>query len=285
MPSRPIVIAVLGFWLAANGWLFYREIWPRLRTGEAPAYSIDLADEVRAEPISWEVLYNRKRIGTAITKVVYAGESKTYDLLCDYTYEKEGLPIMALLWVKKMSSALRVTRLGQLRQARVNVALRGWTGPAEMKLEADIDRGLLTPRLELRAGAGLIEHKLNDLKPVEVSEGGNILNPMHPLNKVTNLRDGQNWRLPDVDPLKTATAALVKQSTGQDFSFPALFAEVRATTLVWADRAVDCWLIEYHEAGKKVTARTWVRKADSLVLQQEAVRPGTHLVLRRELPK
>jgi hypothetical protein len=282
MPSRPIVLAVLGFWLAANGWLFYREIWPRLRPGEPPAYSIDLAEEAGGGSIAWDVLHNNKRIGTAITKVVYDDKGKTYDLVCDYTYEKDkGLPIMALLWVKKMSSTLRVTRQGQLRQARVNVSLRGWTGPAEMKLEADIDRGLLTPRLELRAGAGLLEHKLK-LEPVEVSESGNILNPMHPLSKVMNLREGQNWRLPDVDPLKTAAAALGKQFTGQAFTFPPLFAEVRATSLMWAGRPADCWLIEYHEAGKKVTARTWVRKADALVLRQEALHQGTHLVLQRD---
>jgi hypothetical protein len=274
-------LAVLGFWLVANGWLFYREIWPRLRPGEPPAYSIDLAEEAGGGSISWDVLHNHKRIGIAITKVVLDEKRKTYDLVCDYTYEK-GLPIMALLEVRKMSSVLTVTRQGQLRQAKVKVALRGWTGPVEMKLEADINDGLLTPRLELQAGAGLLEHKLK-LEPVEVSDGGNILNPMHPLNKVRNLREGQNWQLPDVDPLKAAAAALSKEITGHAFAFPALIAEVRATTLTVEDRPVDCWLIEYHEAGKKVSARTWVRKFDSQVIRQDALHQGTHLVLQRDL--
>jgi hypothetical protein len=278
MPSRPIVIAVLGFWLAANGWLFYREIWPRLRPGEPPAYSIDLADEVAAKPISWDVFYNKKPVGIAISSVAYDKQTGTFELRCEYTFDK-GLDV-AFLKIKKMSSSMRVTREGQLRQARADVDVRSLLGPAEMHLQADIDRGRLTPRLELRAAAGLLDHKLK-LEPVEVSAGGNILNPMHPLNKVANLRDGQNWRLPDVDPLKTAAAALGQQFTGHSFTFPSLTAQVRSATLVWDRRPTDCWLIEYAEPGEKVSARTWVRKADDLVLQQEALNQNKELVLHR----
>ncbi len=283
MPARPLVYAILGFWLAANGWLFYRELWPRLRAGEPPAFSIDLAGEVAAETISWDVLHNHKRIGVALTKVVFDEPSRTYDLVCDYTYDK-GLPVMALLDIRKMTSTMRVTRQGELKSAHVDVRLRGFTGPAEMVLDLDIKDGLLTPRLELRAGAGLLEHKLK-LDPVEVSAGGSILNPMHPLNKVRGLREGMHWRLPDVDPLKTAAAAMSQQVTGQTFGFPALFAEVRATTLNWHDKSVECWVIEYREAGKKPSARTWVRRADDVVLQQEAVHQGNQLVLQRDILK
>jgi hypothetical protein len=280
MPPRPIVFAVLGFWLAANGWLFYREIWPRLRAGEAPAYSIDLAEEVAAEPISWDVLYNKKRVGLALTRVVFDAPSRSYDLVCEYSYDK-GLPVMALLDIRKMTSTMRVNRQGELKAAHVDVKLRGFTGPAEMKLDLDIDQGKLTPRLEVRAGAGLLEQKLK-LDPVDVSAGGSILNPMHPLNKVKGLREGMNWRLPDVDPLKAAAAAVINQVPGQQFTFPSLFAEVRATSLNWAGQPVECWVIEYREAGQKVSARTYVRRSDDRVLQQEALHQGNHLVLQRD---
>jgi hypothetical protein len=279
MPSRPIVYAILGFWLAANGWLIYREIWPRLRPAEPPAYSIDLEEEAGGGAISWEVIHNKKRIGTAIAQVVFDDPSKNYDLKCDYTFEKEGLPIITLLSVKRMLSVLRVTRQGELRQARVKLRLGGFTS-AEMLLQADIENGKLTPRLEMSAGGGLLENKL-DFEPVEVSEGGSILNPMHPLNKVRGLREGLNWRLPDVDPLKTAAAALSQQYTGQTFRLPPLFAEVRSSPLAWAGESFECWVIDYREAGQKVTARTWVRKTDDRVLRQEATHQGTQLVLER----
>jgi hypothetical protein len=278
MPSRPIVYAILGFWLAANGWLFYREIWPRLRPAEPPAYGIDLEEEAGGGAISWEVLHNKKRIGTAIAQVVFDAPSKNYDLKCDYTFEKEGLPIITLLYVKKMYSVLRVTREGELRQARVKLRVGG-AAAAEMTLQADVENGKLTPRLEMSVG-GLLENKLN-LEPVEVSEAGSILNPMHPLNKVRGLREGLNWRLPDVDPLKTATAAQTQKFTGQSFTFPILFAEVRSQPIAWAGESYECWVIDYREVGQKVTARTWVRKTDDRVLRQEATHQGTQLVLER----
>jgi hypothetical protein len=279
MPSRPIVFAILGFWLAANGWLFYREIWPRLRPAEPPAYSIDLEEEAGGGAISWDVIHNRKRIGTAIAQVVFDEPSKNYDLKCDYLFEKEGLPIITLLYVKRMSSVLRVTRQGELRQARVKLRVGGAT-VAEMTLQADIEDGMLTPRLEMSAVGGLLENTLN-FEPVEVSEAGSILNPMHPLNKVRGLREGLNWRLPDVDPLKTAAAAMSHKFTGQAFTFPSLFAEVRSEPTPWAGESHECWVIEYREAGQKVTARTWVRKADDRVLRQQATHQGTQLLLER----
>jgi hypothetical protein len=285
MPSRPVLLGILGFWLAANGWLFYREVWPRLRPGQPPAYSIDLADEVRAEPISWDVFFNKQPAGTAVSSVAYDQPTGTFELRCDYTFHKDKGLDVAFLKVRKMTSALRVTRQGQLRQARADVKMvSGLLGSAEMKLQADVDNGLLTPRLEVRAGAGLWDQKLK-FDPVPVSEGGSVLNPMHPLNKVTNLREGQHWRLPDVDPLKTAAAALGQQVTGQAFTFPSLVAEVRSTALAWDAKSVECWLIVYSEPGGKLTARTWVRKADDLVLQQEAHNERNEFVLLRVPPR
>ena len=55
---------------------------------------------------------------------------------------------------------------------------------------------------------------------------------------------------------------------------------MKADTLKWDKKEVVCNVIEYRELGKEVAARTWVRKSDGLVLQQEASF-GFELVLRR----
>ena len=68
---------------------------------------------------------------------------------------------------------------------------------------------------------------------------------------------------------------------------PMLEAEVIVDALPWhgQDAPVTCYRIDYHEPGKKVTARTWVRRRDGLVLQQEAEHQGRRIILQRAINK
>ena len=59
-------------------------------------------------------------------------------------------------------------------------------------------------------------------------------------------------------------------------------AEVAAETLSWRNQEVPCFRIDYREPGKRVTARTWVRRQDGLVLRQEAEHLGKELILERD---
>ena len=51
--------------------------------------------------------------------------------------------------------------------------------------------------------------------------------------------------------------------------------------MTWGKKEVACLVIEYREPGKDVSARTWVRKSDGLVLQQEANHLGFAMILQR----
>src|SRR5260370_38876736 len=62
MPPRSIVAAVLLFWLGANGWMFYREVWPHWRSGEPPPYTIDLTEALGHASIRWDILKKDMRI-------------------------------------------------------------------------------------------------------------------------------------------------------------------------------------------------------------------------------
>ena len=96
----------------------------------------------------------------------------------------------------------------------------------------------------------------------------------------------KRWRMPLVDPLSDALAVAARDMLKGVIALEApgeryLDAEVLAEpqTLVWNDRDVPCLVIEFK--GEDLTARTWVRASDGLVLCQEARGHGDHLVLHR----
>src|SRR5947209_12741032 len=77
MPPRSVVAAILMFWLAADGWLFYREVWPYWRAGDPPPYTIDLTEELGNASVSWEILKKGEKIGYA-TSYVHRRHDRTY---------------------------------------------------------------------------------------------------------------------------------------------------------------------------------------------------------------
>src|SRR5262249_48586019 len=67
MPARPISLIIILFWLCMGVWLFVRDIWPRIRPGEPPAYTLMASDEVvrqgddvsrQGPPINWNIFHN-----------------------------------------------------------------------------------------------------------------------------------------------------------------------------------------------------------------------------------
>src|SRR5262245_58802762 len=73
MPPRQLTVAIVVGWLASSGWLFHRELWPNLRPGEPPPYTIDLADEAQRHDIPiairWAILRGGQPIGQLHTTV------------------------------------------------------------------------------------------------------------------------------------------------------------------------------------------------------------------------
>src|SRR5205814_3102506 len=73
MPHRSIVAAIVLAWLFANGWLFYREVWPHWRSGDPPPYAIDLTEELGKSSVDWDIWSGSDRkedkIGNATSEV------------------------------------------------------------------------------------------------------------------------------------------------------------------------------------------------------------------------
>jgi hypothetical protein len=272
MPPRSVTLAIVAFWLATTGWLVYREVLPAFRTDEPPPFIIDLADEVSAHTINWEALQDGRVFGTAHTKVV-PGKSRTFILTSKF--KPENLRILTI-GVKQVESSYAVTREGDLRELEARVEV--FAGPDRIKLGIGgrVENGMFTPEIRFE-GMDLKDAPLPKLEPVPVSGHGSVLNPLHPLNRLKGLHEGQHWVQPVIDPLVVAVYSLLKRQP----PLRRLHAEVGTGVLAWKGSDVACWLIEYSEPGQKASARTWVRRSDGLVLRQEASHAGLEIILQR----
>jgi len=292
MPRWPVRLAIVAFWLAVTGWLIARDVWPALRTGEAPPFTIDLADEAQIHAIRtrWVILRGEgateKKIGRARTWVKYLAADDTFEM----NEELEELTLskgLVTVKVPRMLSTYRVTPEGDLRAMSVQLlaAVRVFPGLMTLDLAASVSGevrdGQYWPTCRIESAAW---GKLNpEMQPVPVARHGAVLNPLHPVNRIAGLRPGQRWRMPIVDPLSDALSAKANEFLPAAPPGPrSLDAEVlpEEHILVWEGKEIPCLVIQYR--GDDVTARTWVRRRDGLVVRQEAVQLGERVVLQRE---
>jgi hypothetical protein len=282
------MIAIVAFWVATMGWLFQRDLWPRLRPGQPPPYSIDLADEASEQTIVWTLIKDAENKGYANSKVKYNPEDDSFEVIGEFKFwlgQRSGSPNQTV------ETMYRVTRDGELREIDALGVLQ-FTG--ETKLEARIH--IHGPVREQQfhphfAITGLRFYLERTLNPVPVSNRGSILNPLSPLNKIRGLTPGQRWRVPMVDPLSDALRTLAQAAVpGLVPDVPLLEAEVLSEIqelpqLKLRDRPPRrsgdrCLVIQY--SGDDISARTWVRQADNVVLRQEVTHHGDHMILDRD---
>lgn len=287
MLPRYITVGIVAFWLATSGWLVYREILPSLRPGEAPPFTIDLADEaqLKIQRIRWTILRadkdGDKPIGRARTWVDYRAADDTFELHSQIEHLRLGSGLVVVK-VPEFTSTYGVSRDGDLREmsAKVTASVAGLEVKA--RVHGDVRDSRFWPHLRIET-TGWGPHEL-DLDPVAVSTHGTVLNPLHPVNRLGGLRPGQRWRMPLVDPLADALRALVAKELPATKMGPRfLDAEVLPglQTLKWNSTDVACLVISYHgEDG--FSARTWVREQDGLVLRQQAELGNDMVILQRE---
>lgn len=296
MPRPLACFAIVAFWLVTSAWLICRDVVPRLLAGEPPAYTIDLTETVSANPVNWHILYSDPREEAGELQPIGRLETQV-ERLPDRTFEMravarmrrlekdEGFVLLKTVEIRKVTGSYRVTEDGQLRgisgRAEGRVHLGGKT-----PLEGSIDfhgvvaDGRLTP--EVAFTQGTLELFRQSFEPVKVSEGGSVMNPMHPVNRLPGLRTGQHWEVPLLDLVSVLSEGPLRGFTDQVRTVRALHAEVSDGALEWDGAEVACHVIEYREPGKtEPTARTWVRRRDGLVLRQQALYEGKTLVLMR----
>jgi hypothetical protein len=313
MPARHHVIAIVAFWLATMGWLFHHDLWPRLRPGEPPPYTIDLGDEASEQKIYWSIFKGGEDKGYAQTWVKYHGRDDTFEVAGVAKLFAVTKSVGAPEW--EVESMYRVNREGELRELRAVVSARipswllelfpqhaGAGGKGDVpqvkgQIIGQVRDHQFHPSLEI-SGQGMTWRP--DLKPVPVSSRGSVLNTLQPLNKMRGLRPGQHWRMPLVDPVKDALLAVADQMLPgfgrKMFDGPLLEVDVQRelqdlpelklkplengvaiTPRKWG---FPCLVIHY--VGDDLTARVWVRESDDAVLRQEITQHGQTLILDRD---
>jgi hypothetical protein len=295
MPARPLVLAITLFWVATTGWLFYRDLWPRLRPGEPPPYTIDLADEAlqKGPKISWNVFRGDKKLGVVQTWLTYREADDTFEMHSEVKRLEWGQIGLFYIELLDMSSMYRVTRDGQLRDVAADATIsgqgigpfQGLRGRAKAHVEGTVSNRRFTPQARVNLNGTAIDLPL---EPVEVSSQGSVLSPLHPINRVMGLRKGQHWRMPLVNPLNDSLMALLKKDPGAELLLQGhtgvrvLQADVLSDTKVldWKRQEVPCLVIEYFDDN--LAARTWVREGDGMVLRQEVSFWGDQVVLLRD---
>src|SRR6186713_2907550 len=115
MPSRPTTLAIVLFWLAAVGWVGYRDVWPRLTASGPPPVAVDLGDEAsQLVPVRWNVLRGDQRVGRLTTRMTYQDTDDTFRLTHDYrnlTFDFGSVRVV----FPEVTLTTRVTRAGELR--------------------------------------------------------------------------------------------------------------------------------------------------------------------------
>jgi hypothetical protein len=286
-------VAIVAFWLGATGWLAWRDLWPRWRPGGPPPYHIDLVEEVqrrdpdRDTPLNtrlWTVLQDGNETMQARSWVEHRPADDTFALHLKFnprlSFQSSDAGRKLLVPdMRFVSSLLRVTREGGLRELEVQVAVKGSLGPLRVPdnsmllLAGEVRGDHFFPRYRVaQADVTLWE---GHLSAVEVSYHGSVLVPQHPVNRIRGLRPGQSWRMPVVDPFAATfgLADAVRHVNARVLPEP--------QTLQWKQNPPKtCLVIEYE--GEDEKAATWVEVGSGLVQRQEAAFGGHRLVLQRD---
>jgi hypothetical protein len=115
-----------------------------------------------------------------------------------------------------------------------------------------------------------------DLEPVPMARRASLMNPLQPVNRLANLRKGQHWRIPIVDPLTSAW----QRSAKIQFLNAQVLPETQPLKWGTNKNEVPCLVIEYE--GEEITGHTWVQESDGLVVLQEIQQHGETMKLLRD---
>lgn len=294
MPSRPVAVLIVAFWLASTGWLLHREWWPWLRADSPPPFTIELADEAAPSVATWSIWRGEQNIGDATTRLIVQKDDtvELHSTINNLTLSLSGLGEAK---ASRMTTLQRVTREGKLltfaSDMRIAIQVLNVKPEMRVKIEGSVRGGKLHAQTRLEIdGAEFIDQEID---PIPL-ESDSLLNPLQPLARMPALRPGKRWMITHVDPFAEAIKASLQQVIKKQFrgnssglfdkmSGPtAVLAQVQddTKTMTYQDKSVECYVIEYK--SKDFNGRTWVRISDSQVLLQEVSGNGETVMLKRE---
>src|ERR1700730_10545815 len=91
MPPRLITGAILVFWLAMTGWLIQREVVPAMLAEASPSFMPNLTAEISAPIITWIILRDGDRIGSAHSRFAKDGRDFQFRATFNFNDKMETL--------------------------------------------------------------------------------------------------------------------------------------------------------------------------------------------------
>lgn len=309
MPSRPVVIGIVLFWLAVLAAVADREVVPRFFGSQPPTPEFVAADELSQATVDWAIYRGKEKgsadekIGTMTSRTEYVAADDTFRTV--NTYRGVTLRVVGVFEVKvpTATSTVRVTRDGQLKEQTLKGTAELDLGAAKLTGSADVQGVVLDGVLEgtatMSVPALFADTRTAAFTPVPVPQG-QVLNPLMPTDRLRGVVPGRRWAVRQVDPLREVVWELMlrglhegtaKLGEGKPGAVGNLRLpeppELLAKVLPDAERIdrrggpVWCWVIEYESADKAITARTYVHRDHGRVLRQEATAHGERLRFER----
>jgi hypothetical protein len=258
MPTPSFRLLVIVFWMGMMGWLFERELLPRLVLGPPPGFHdavADLADDQETStPVRWTVsggtpFGSNEQTGTATTCVERRPDGS---VLLSGDVQLNRLPMLGLLEPADQPLALSAsTRFyldstGCLRHFDIEASVQGIDAPLVVRGRVEGKKLHVTVAIN-----GSLHEETLAYDP-----RGLVMNSFSPVGRMPNLRVGQAWNIPVVNPLTGRVDLVRAKVTGREL-------------IPWGNHSAVAALVVTQTTGIAGTvARTWV-SSDGLVLRQE----------------
>ena len=274
MPSRLACVAIMLFWAIASVGLITRDVLPELLIGPPPDLRSVASADREAGPTRWSILVaddpsmqSLRSIGQAVTRSTVdslGGVRLDGQAWFDSGKMLRGTPYASQDDVRiTVDNDCDIDMSGKLRTFHATVKAEGTEIPL-LRLE-----GVYLPenhQIEVKAQGPI--SLLNFTRKFDYEPRMMIQNALGPIDRLPGLAVGQRWEARVVSPL-TGKIDVVKAEV------------VRKGEIYW-DRGTVGTLEVVHKIPPGLSARTWVRRSDGLVLRQEVPFPLVKLILERQ---
>jgi hypothetical protein len=230
MPARPISLIIILFWLCMGVWLFVRDIWPKIRPGEPPAYTLMASDEAQRQgpPSRWNIFHNGFNAYDLEAFTVYRekpdpqGYEDTFEMRAIVRVKQTGPQPPQ----RRVRSLIRISPDGRLHEVNAQLHIGVMDSEYVFDVAGPIDNGYLLPGWRIRqfVADGDTEARVFDrlkildktpkfelslpFQMVKFADHGIVFNPLQPPNRLDVLKPNQEFRMP------YAGSVLVLESLG-----------------------------------------------------------------------
>lgn len=282
MGQHWLKVTVIGLWLTSMSWLVVTKLLPLLQSGDPPTYrSIYTGLENAAPPLGWEMSWNGKPLGWAVTSQSTKDKYTTVESHVRFNHLPFDDLVPVLLRGMWHSSG---TNLGQVRIDAESKIVIDPTGqlqvfhfvitspnvPDPIRVSGQVRDGKL--HIHVIAAGNRHIHKL------ELPADAVLGNDLSPQSRLPGLYVGQTWTVPVYSPFRLGGGNPVEM----------LQAKVeRQDALSWDDELVPVLLVVLRrDAGALLSgsrtprAKLWVDQTGE-VLKQESYLQNSKLTFTR----